>query len=132
MSKKKSEVYPLKSLRDFLNELNVEWEKFRRAALIGMITSGILFVFLFFRILSIIASLRRPGIGLLTILNDVLFLLLIAAFVIYEIYLLLSQHKFFKKWERRVDLLLHLEESMMEKRFERTSSEYLEDKASKE
>ena len=128
MTRNESEAYPLKSLHDFLNELNIEWEKFRRAALIGMITSGVLFIFLLLRILSIVASLRRSGVGLFSILYDVLFFILIAVFVIYEIILLLDQHKFFKKWERRVGLLLHLEESIMEKRFENISKENDKDK----
>ena len=91
------EIYPLKTLRDFLDELDDEWEKFRKAALIGIITSSILLFYLVVRILGFLALLRRPNVGILQILNDVLFLLLITAFVIYEILLLISQHKFFKK-----------------------------------
>jgi hypothetical protein len=114
MTEEENQIYPLKSLHDFLNELNFEWEKFRRAALIGIITSGILIIFLFLRILGILSLLRRPGVGFLTILYDILFLILVFGFVVYEIFLLFSQHKFFKKWERRVGLLLHLEEKITE------------------
>jgi hypothetical protein len=128
MMSKEKEAYPLKTLHDFLNELDNEWDRFRRAALIGIITSGILLFYLGIRILGILALLRRPNIGLFQILNDVLFLILIFAFVIYEILLLFGQHKFFKKWEKRVSLLLHLEESIMKKRFENASSKHKIDK----
>lgn len=119
MSESEERSYPLKSLHDFLNELDYEWDKFRRAAMIGIITSGVLLIFLILRILSFLALIRKPGIGLFNILNDVIFLFLIAAFVVYEIFLLLSQYKFFKKWERRVGLLLHLEEKIMQDNYEK-------------
>ncbi len=110
-----AESYPLKSLHDFLNELDKEWDVFRTASLIGMITSGILLAFVIFRFLSLLAVLRerRPGIGIFSVFDDLIFSILVGAFVIYEIILLLRQYKFFKKWERRVGLLLHLEERLM-------------------
>lgn len=107
------ESYPLRSLHDFLSELDKEWDSFRTASLIGILTSGILLVFVIFRLLALLATLRRPGVGLFAILNDLLFLVLVVAFVVYEIFLLLRQYRFFKKWERRVGLLLHLEERLM-------------------
>jgi hypothetical protein len=119
MKESEERSYPLKSLHDFLSELDYEWDKFRRASIIGIVTSGVLLIFLFPRILSsFLALIRKPIIGLFNILNDVIFLFLIAAFVVYEIFLLLSQYKFFKKWEKRVGLLLHLEERIMKDRFE--------------
>lgn len=105
--------YPLKSLHDFLNELDKEWDVFRTASLIGIITSGILLVFVVLRSLTLLPQLRRPG-GFFAVFNDILFFLLVAGFVIYEIILLSRQYKFFKKWERRVGLLLHLEEKLIE------------------
>jgi len=116
MSEKKEEPsYPLKTVHDFLNELDKEWDSFRTAALIGIITSAVLLAFLVFRILLFLAVLRKPGprLGLFASLDEILFLILIAAFVIYEISLLLRQYRFFKKWERRVGLLLHLEEELL-------------------
>lgn len=106
------ESYPLKSLHDFLTELDKEWDRFRTASLIGIITSGILLIFVVLRFLPLLAMIRRAG--LLRVINDLMFLVLVLAFIIYEISLLLRQYKFFKKWERRVGLLLHLEERLME------------------
>ena len=45
MAKENSEdkQYPVKSLHDFLSELDKEYTKFRNGTLIGLISSGILF-----------------------------------------------------------------------------------------
>jgi len=45
--------------------------------------------------------------------DEFFFYLLVGFFVIYEIVLLLHQYKFFGKWERRLDLLLHLEDKLL-------------------
>ena len=37
-------IYPVKSLHDFLFELDKEWTKFRNGTLIGLASSGILFL----------------------------------------------------------------------------------------
>lgn len=105
------ESYPLRSLHDFLNELDREWDKFRTASLIGMITSGTLLFFFIVRFWGLLIRIRR--FGLIGVIDEFAFLILVAAFVIYEIFLLLRQYRFFKKWERRVGLLLHLEERLM-------------------
>ena len=112
--KDESEQYPLKSLHQFLSELDKEWTKFRTASLIGIVSSGLLVVFLSMRILSIIYRVRTLGLRPIEALTEFSFLILIAIFVIYEIYLLLGQYRFFERWERRVGLLMHLEEELME------------------
>ncbi len=112
MSEKEDvESYPLRSLHDFLTELDKEWDKFRTASLIGIVTSGVLLFFLIVRFSGLLSRIRR--FGLIGVIDEFVFLILVAVFVIYEILLLLGQYRFFKKWERRVGLLLHLEEKMM-------------------
>jgi len=114
MSKKEeTESYPLTSLHDFLTELDREWDRFRTASIIGIVTSAVLLFFLIIRFLGLIVRIRR--FGLFAALDEFLFLFFVGFFVIYEISLLLSQYKFFKKWERRVGLLLHLEEKVMDR-----------------
>ena len=106
--------YPVRSLHDFLNELNKEWDKFRTGSLVGMVTSGALLVFFVLRLL--LGAIRRMDFG------DVVFFLFIAALLVYSIFALLAQYRFFKRWERRVGLLLHLEEELIgEKLGESTS-----------
>jgi hypothetical protein len=99
-------VYPVKSLHDFLYELNKEWSKFRSGTLIGLISSGTLFTFVVWLILRV-RSL--PGSGLI----DFVFLLIAGLFLAYSIYAMIAQYRFFNRWERRIGLLLHLEEEII-------------------
>jgi len=125
MSEKEgSKLYPLKSLHDFLLEIDKEWDRFRTASLIGIVTSGVLLFFLIIRLLTVLVRIRRSG--LIGVFDEFVFLILVAAFVIYEITLLYGQYKFFKRWNRRLALLLHLEENLMEEKMakpEDTASE---------
>jgi ABC-type Fe3+ transport system permease subunit len=103
---KASKLYPVKSLHDFLFELDREWSKFRNGTLIGLLSSGFLFVVVLWLILII---RRLPGLGLVAFL----FLVVAGVFLGYSIYAMYSQYRFFNKWERRIGLLLHLEEEIL-------------------
>jgi hypothetical protein len=98
-------LYPVRSLHDFMFEINREWTKFRNGTLIGLISSGILFLF----VVSLILRTRRLGLGLI----DFSLLLIAGALLGYSIYAMYSQYRFFSRWERRVGLLLHMEENML-------------------
>ncbi|MFH0896840.1 MAG: hypothetical protein V1850_02170 [Candidatus Bathyarchaeota archaeon] len=114
MSKKEDgETFPLKSMHDFLLEIDKEWGKFRRVAIIGILTSAVLLFFLILRFLSVLVRIRK--FGFLEEIDEFVFYIFVVFFVIYEVVLLLRQYKFFGKWERRVGLLLHLEETLMKK-----------------
>ena len=119
MSRKDEEAsYPLRSLHDFLTALDKEWDRFRTTAVVGIITTGILLVFVIYRILVLLVALRRQG--MIPALDDIIFFLFVGVFAAYEISLLLRQHRFFKRWERRVGLLLHLEERLIGEAEEKT------------
>jgi membrane protein implicated in regulation of membrane protease activity len=106
MGKEKTEKpYPVKSLHDFLFELDKEWSKFRNGTLIGLISSGFLFVI----VLWLMLIIRRLDLGL----GAFLFLVVAGVFLGYSIYAMYSQYRFFNKWERRIGLLLHLEEEIL-------------------
>jgi len=114
MAEKKPErPYPVRSLHDFLTELNKEWDKFRTGSLVGMVTSGALLVFIVLRFLG---AVRHRDIG------DIVFFLFVAALLVYSIFTLLAQYRFFKRWERRVGLLLHLEEELIGEKLGESSS----------
>ncbi len=98
-------VYPVKSLHDFLFELDKEWTKFRNGTLIGLVSSGILFII----VVGLILRTRHLGLGLV----DFVILIFAGIFLGYSIYAMYSQFRFFNKWERRVGLLLHMEEEML-------------------
>ena len=106
MSEEKHEkTYPVRTLHDFLSELDREWSKFRTGSLVSMIASGVLLVFFVLRFLLL--ALKRLDV------IDTMFLVFVAIFLIYSIYALIGQYRFFNKWERRMGLLLHLEEELM-------------------
>ena len=112
---KADKPYPVKSLHDFLFELDREWSKFRNGTLIGLLSSGFLFVVVLWLILII---RRLPGLGLVAFL----FLVVAGVFLGYSIYAMYSQYRFFNKWERRIGLLLHLEEQMLAEKLEDQSA----------
>lgn len=112
MAEEKSEkLYPVKSLHEFLFELDKEWSKFRNGTLIGLVSSG----FLFIVVLWLILIIRRLDLGL----GAFLFLVVAGVFLGYSIYAMYSQYRFFNKWERRIGLLLHLEEEILAGKLEK-------------
>ena len=106
--------YPVKSLHDFLFELDREWTKFRNGTLIGLISSGILFLLVVWLLLRI----RHLGLGLV----DFVLLIFAGIFLAYSIYAMYSQYRFFNRWERRVGLLLHMEEQMLTEKIDETKA----------
>jgi len=112
---KKEEQYPLKTLHDFLFEIHQEWGSFKTAAVIGIILSATLMIFTGYRLILVIIMLRASGARIVRVFNDLIFMALIFAFVIYEIYLLVKQYRFFESWERRMGTLLRVERELLEK-----------------
>jgi hypothetical protein len=98
-------IYPVKSLHDFLFELDKEWTKFRNGTLIGLASSGILFLLVVWLLLRI----RHLGLGLI----DFVLLIFAGIFLGYSIYAMYSQYRFFNKWERRVGLRMHMEDEIL-------------------
>src|SRR5208337_1406648 len=97
--------YPVRSLHDFLFELEKEWTKFRNGTLIGLASSAILFIV----VVWLIFRTHHFGLGLVGFV-----LLILAAVVLgYSIYAMVAQYRFLNKWERRIGLLLHMEEEML-------------------
>lgn len=102
---KNGKVYPVKSLHDFLFELDKEWSKFRNGTLISLISSGVLFVF----IVAILIRTRHLGLGII----DFALLLFVGVLLAYSIYAMYSQFRFFNRWERRIGLLMHMEDEIL-------------------
>ena len=102
---KNGKLYPVKSLHEFLYELDREWSKFRNGTLISLVSSSLLFVV----VVWVILRIRHLGLGLV----DLVLLLFSGAFLGYSIYAMYSQYRFFNRWERRIGLLLHMEEELL-------------------
>ena len=109
---REKETYPLRTLHDFLLDLEREWDKFRTGSLVGIVLSGLLLFFIV-RMINL-RLLFRPRMFL-----DTLFLLFIIFLLLYSIYMFYEQYKFFKRWEKRIGLLIHLEERLMKETVER-------------
>ncbi len=106
-------LYPVKALHDFMLEINREWTKFRNGTLIGLISSGVLFLL----VVSLLLRARRFELGLV----DFALLLVAGVLLGYSIYAMYSQYRFFNKWERRVGLLLHIEEQMLSEKLDKNN-----------
>ena len=105
-------LYPVKSLHDFLFELDKEWTKFRNGTLIGLASSAILFIV----VVWLILRTHHFGLGFVGFI-----LLILAAVVLgYSIYAMVAQYRFLNKWERRIGLLLHMEEQMLSEKLDDT------------
>jgi hypothetical protein len=111
--KEKQETrYPLRSLHDFLYELDKEWDRFRTGSLIGLVVSGVLLLFSLTRLL---VALRNRA------FFELIFMLAVVAALVYTVSALLAQHRFFKKWERRIGILLHMEEKILGEELDKDS-----------
>jgi cobalamin biosynthesis protein CobD/CbiB len=109
--KEKQETqYPLRSLHDFLYELDKEWDRFRTGSLIGVIVT---FVLLLASFSLMMVALRERA------LFGIILMVVIVVALIYTVSALLAQHRFFRKWERRIGLLLHMEEKILSEELEK-------------
>jgi hypothetical protein len=102
--------YPVKSLHGFRFELDREWTKFRNGTLIGLFSSGILFLL----VVWLLLRTRHLGLGLI----DFVLLIFAGIFLGYSIYAMYSQFRFFSRWEQRVGLLVRMEEEMLPEKLE--------------
>jgi len=102
---KNDKVYPVKSLHEFLYELDKEWSKFRNGTIISLVSSG----FLFLLVVWILLRIRHLGLGLV----DFVLLIFVGILLAYSIYAMYSQYRFFSRWERRIGLLLHMEDEIL-------------------
>ena len=104
-NEKSDKVYPVKSLHEFLYELDREWSKFRNGTLISLVSSGVLF----FVVVWLLLRIRHFGLGLV----DFVLLIFVGILLAYSIYAMYSQYRFFSRWERRIGLLLHMEDEIL-------------------
>ena len=106
MAEEKKEL-PVRTLHDFLSEISREWDSFRMGSLISMITTVILFVLVVPRTYEI--TIRTPG------PLDTLLLIGLVMVLGYNMYLAYRQHAFYQRWEKRIELLIHLEDELLGK-----------------
>ena len=82
---------PLRSLHDFLFEIESEWTSFRTGSLLSLISTGMLFILFIPRYLLITLRQGRPF--------DKMFALVFSFLLLYSSYSSWKQHKFYQKWD---------------------------------
>ena len=101
---KKERRLPIRSLHEFLFEISEAWDGFRTGSMITMIVSGILIVLLTPRL--IVLHFRRGD------FESVIYLAIIIG-LSYNLWNSWKQHQFYKKWEKRIGVLMHEEEELL-------------------
>ena len=106
MSEKEPEkVYPVKTLHQFLSELNRDWRRFKRGTLISLVilsTLLVAFVPLFIRAIRMEVDVFAY-----------VFLVGLALFLVYSIRIMILQYRFFRRWGHRMEQLASLEDKLM-------------------
>ena len=103
--KEQENLYPVKTMHEFLAEINQEWSKFKRGAILSLLTSSILlvaFALVFYRTIT-------TGFEV----SDIILELILLGFVVYSMYLMNVQYRFFRKWENRMTRLYMFERKLM-------------------
>jgi hypothetical protein len=103
--KETEEIYPVRTLHEFVNEINREWGRFKKGALISIAISSMLFVaFVLILLRTLTHSMEA---------SDIILELVLGSVLAYNIYLRHHQYRFFRKWEKRLSRLNTLEEKLM-------------------
>jgi len=98
--------YPVRTLHEFLSELEGEWRKFWLTSLLGLVTSILLLSLVVLYALQILGPEQRYAVR--TVVTTIG-----SAGLIYSAYAVMGQRKFFKRWGRRFSKLRQLEEKML-------------------
>ena len=98
-------AYPVKTIHEFLSEINREWGRFKRGAIISISISSLLLV------AFVLVFIRTAKTGFEV--SDIILELLLAGFLIYSIYLMNNQYRFFRKWEGRMTRVFTFEEKLL-------------------
>jgi cobalamin biosynthesis protein CobD/CbiB len=103
--KEQEDVYPVRTMHEFLYQVEKETNRFKRGAVISIMVSALMLVVLVFvAYVTILRSFVPSGIILLAVLAGVL---------VYSIYLMTFQYRFFRKWEKRMTRIERMEEKLL-------------------
>jgi cobalamin biosynthesis protein CobD/CbiB len=105
MNQKDEEVYPVRTMHEFLYQVEKETNRFKRGAIISILISALMLVVLVtVAYITMQRAFAVSGIILLAVLAGVL---------VYSIYLMAFQYRFFRTWENRLNRLNMLEAKLM-------------------
>ncbi|MCX8150979.1 MAG: hypothetical protein N3D85_05725 [Candidatus Bathyarchaeota archaeon] len=115
MASEESETkYPIRTLHEFLSEMSKEWRNFKRGALAMLVLLSI-------SLLAFIPLFIR-AIRLEWDIFAYMFLMGLAAFIIYLLRIMAVQYRFFRRWGHRMEQLANLEEKLMSEMLEENKS----------
>jgi len=98
-------TYPIKTMHEFLSELDKEWSRFKSGSLASLF---IVCTLLLGSSLGLLGSARTG----LEVWNLIIFPFAIAL-LLYVAWAMVAQYRFYRRWERRMRLLVHLEEELI-------------------
>ena len=98
---------PLRGLHEFLFEISEEWDSFRTGSLVNAVLSGVLILLLLPRL---IVFQWRPREIIETLILGVIILVLG-----YNLVIGYRQDQFYKRWEKKIGLLMRTEEELLGK-----------------
>jgi len=106
LAEHEDEAYPVRTLHEFLSELETEWRKFWFTSILTLIASVLLLSLVILFALQIIGPDHRFAVRVLaTSIGGV--------GLAYSVYAIVSQNRFFKRWGRRFGRLRKLEEKIL-------------------
>jgi len=103
--KDNQEVYPVRTMHEFLYQVEHETNRFKRGAVISIVISALMLVVLAVVAYITIQQAFAP--------SGVILLAVLAGFLVYSIYLMSFQYRFFRKWENRLNRLNTIEAKLM-------------------
>jgi hypothetical protein len=107
MSEKENQQhYPVKTTHEFLSEINHEWGRFKRGAILSILICLLLLVGF---VLAYLRISKTFGVEV----SDLILVGLLAGFLVYTIYLMSSQYRFFRRWENRMKRIYSYEEKLL-------------------
>ena len=109
--------HPIRSLHEFLSDVEKELKKFRRMSILGAIAAA--FILIVLGRFTLILFQFSPHIPRGAFLVDLIIIILALAFLFYSIYALLGQNAFLKRWGKRFKQLQTLEQKLLEEKAEK-------------
>lgn len=104
-NKENQEMYPVRTMHEFLYQVEKETNRFKRGAIISILISVLMLVLLVF------VAVETFGRGLVA--SGIILEAVLTGFLVYNIYLMIFQYRFFRTWEKRLNRLGALEAKLM-------------------
>jgi uncharacterized membrane protein YbhN (UPF0104 family) len=101
----KQETYPLRTMHEFLYQVEHETNRFKRGAVISILISAFM--------LALIGVVSYELIPRGFAVSGVILIAVLAGLLVYSIYLMSFQYRFFRRWEKRLNQLSALEAKLL-------------------